>query len=363
MKLVERVFAKLGFAAKPKPDRAGLEALYAAWCRHVPFDNLRKRIALGVGLARSAPGRTARGLPRRLPRARDERNLLAVEQRAARAGCGLRLRRAAHLGLDVRPQRPQPRQPDRPPRRRGVAGRLVDAVRRSRSACSGAWHRTTDDPVHPIRVEPVEDGFRIHWSTGRSADTLPCRLMQDPVDEKFYLERYEISRGYSVFNNALYARRSFPGKLVNLIGRTRFEKTAQGRHEPRARAGRAPRRVGRRVRLLARDRRELREDRRLRLSGARDGTRPAPALRARRPRGRRGSLGLPVLRSRHAAPDLVEQLASRAELLPRRQQGSRGVAGDEVHVHARRRPASTRRTARGPGSTRAASCCATWPTT
>jgi hypothetical protein len=52
--------------------------------------------------------------------------------------------------------------------------------------------------------------------------------MNDPVDETFYLERYEISRGYSVFNNALYARRNFSGKLVSFVGNTRHEKTASG---------------------------------------------------------------------------------------------------------------------------------------
>jgi N-hydroxyarylamine O-acetyltransferase len=57
--LVERVFAKLGFAAAPKPDRAGLDALYAAWCWSVPFDNLRKRIALAGGSPDPLPG----GLP------------------------------------------------------------------------------------------------------------------------------------------------------------------------------------------------------------------------------------------------------------------------------------------------------------
>src|SRR5262249_20642106 len=41
--LVERVLERLGFAAAPAPDRAGLAALYAAWCERVPFDNVRKR--------------------------------------------------------------------------------------------------------------------------------------------------------------------------------------------------------------------------------------------------------------------------------------------------------------------------------
>jgi arylamine N-acetyltransferase len=85
-----------------------------------------------------------------------------------------------------------------------------------------------DHPVHPIRVVPAEGGTLVHWGMSQSRDTMPCRLMRDPVDEAFYLERYEISRGYSVFNTALYARKNFPGKLVSFVGRTRHEKTAAG---------------------------------------------------------------------------------------------------------------------------------------
>jgi hypothetical protein len=62
----------------------------------------------------------------------------------------------------------------------------------------------------------------------QSTGTMPCRLMNDPVDQAFYLERYEVSRGYSVFNTALYARRNFPGRLVTFTGRKRFEKTPSG---------------------------------------------------------------------------------------------------------------------------------------
>ena len=88
--------------------------------------------------------------------------------------------------------------------------------------------REIPDPVHPIRVEPHEKGTLVHWGQSQSTGTMPCRLMQDPVDEAFYLERYEISRGYSVFNTQLYARRNFPGKLVTYAARKRFEKTAAG---------------------------------------------------------------------------------------------------------------------------------------
>lgn len=51
--LVERVLERLGFSAAPTLDRDGLASLYGAWCRRVPFDNVRKRLHL----AAKDPGR------------------------------------------------------------------------------------------------------------------------------------------------------------------------------------------------------------------------------------------------------------------------------------------------------------------
>lgn len=42
--LVDRVLAKLELARHPEPTLEGLHAVYSAWCRRVPFDNIRKLI-------------------------------------------------------------------------------------------------------------------------------------------------------------------------------------------------------------------------------------------------------------------------------------------------------------------------------
>ena len=42
--LLERVLSRLGLSATPAPDLNGLKTVYAAWCRGVPFDNIRKLI-------------------------------------------------------------------------------------------------------------------------------------------------------------------------------------------------------------------------------------------------------------------------------------------------------------------------------
>jgi N-hydroxyarylamine O-acetyltransferase len=44
--LLEQVLSKLGFADRPAPTLDGLQRVYAAWCRKVPFDNIRKLIHL-----------------------------------------------------------------------------------------------------------------------------------------------------------------------------------------------------------------------------------------------------------------------------------------------------------------------------
>jgi len=225
--LVERAFERLGFAKKPAADRAGLDALYAAWCHAVPFDNVRKRIALARGWSEPLPG----GRPADL--------LAAWLEHGTSGTCwpssnGLHALVAA-AGFDVR--RISASMFDRNDHNHGSlivrldgAEWMVDSsilcgapIRLDRSRASD-----NGDPVHPIRVEPASGGLLVHWGMTQSAQTIPCRLMQDPVDEAFYLERYEISRGYSVFNDALYARKNFPGRLVSFTGRVRHEKTAEG---------------------------------------------------------------------------------------------------------------------------------------
>ena len=44
--LLEQVLSRLGLSDRPAPTLDGLQTLYAAWCRKVPFDNVRKLIYL-----------------------------------------------------------------------------------------------------------------------------------------------------------------------------------------------------------------------------------------------------------------------------------------------------------------------------
>ncbi len=54
--LVDRVVHRLGLPERPAPTLEGLHALYAAWCRHLPFDNVQKLIYLAGEGSGSLPG-------------------------------------------------------------------------------------------------------------------------------------------------------------------------------------------------------------------------------------------------------------------------------------------------------------------
>lgn len=57
--LIEAVLAKLGLSGRPQPTLQGLAAVYAAWCRRVPFDNIRKMIHIRRGDPAPLPGDSA----------------------------------------------------------------------------------------------------------------------------------------------------------------------------------------------------------------------------------------------------------------------------------------------------------------
>ncbi|WP_145964008.1 arylamine N-acetyltransferase family protein [Chromobacterium phragmitis] len=54
--LAERVLERLGFSAPPAVDPEGLALVYRQWCRHIPFDNILKRIQTASSSHRPLPG-------------------------------------------------------------------------------------------------------------------------------------------------------------------------------------------------------------------------------------------------------------------------------------------------------------------
>ena len=224
--LRERVLERLGFCAPPSADLAGLQAVYSAWCGKVPFDNVRKMIAL----------RTQHDLP--LPGGDAEQffetwlahgaggtcwpssnALYALVQSLGFEGCRIAgcmrdLGTINHASVKVALK---------------DCDWLVDSSLLSNVPLPLERRLFVhDDLVFPAEVE-FEDSSHVVWShTPPNSTYLPCRLIEHSYDSGSYLALYEESRARSPFNQRLYARRNLPGEMLVLSGNTRFSKTSEG---------------------------------------------------------------------------------------------------------------------------------------
>jgi arylamine N-acetyltransferase len=221
-----RVLNRLGFSEPPPVNITGLQRLYASWCMHVPFDNVRKMIVLKSEYKRPLPGMDAEEMVENWlkngsgatcwPMANAFFELLT--------SLGYQVRRVAgsmrdlgvvnHGSVTV-----------------SIEGRdyLADAsllLNVILPLDQGTFIH--DDPVYTLESEPDGDSHLIWMQTPPGGDYFYCRIAGDPVEFSFFDERYEASREKSIFNQRLYARRNYPGQLIILWGNTRFSKTVKG---------------------------------------------------------------------------------------------------------------------------------------
>jgi N-hydroxyarylamine O-acetyltransferase len=195
---VDEIIERLGFSERPEPDLAGLGTVYSAWCRNVPFDNLRKLVALHYELPE-------------IPGIHPD-DFFAAWLLTGAGGTCWGSNNAIHalligLGFDASLH----------------AASMFDA---------GLNHGTTivvidgerwlvDTAIHgdvpaPIRSEPTSvehagfvttvrpegDGWVIDCPTPDPDVRIPCRL-HDEMDHAFTLESNEKTRNDSPFNNGI----------------------------------------------------------------------------------------------------------------------------------------------------------------
>ena len=221
-----RVLDRLGLKGALVPDLETLDLLYAAWCRHVPFDNIRKMIALRSSGNLPLPGLEAFDF---------FENWL---NNGSGATCWLMANALAELlkSIGFKTYR--------------IAGSVRDLGIINHGSVKVAINGTIyladaalllnvilpldqrthvhNDPVYPVELEPDEDSHLVWMKTPPGMDYFCCRIFSKPVDFPFFLDRYEDSRERSIFNQRLYARRNHPGKLTIFWGNVRFIKTAKG---------------------------------------------------------------------------------------------------------------------------------------
>jgi arylamine N-acetyltransferase len=205
--LVERVLERLGLSSAPPPDRAGLGAVYGAWCRKVPFDNVRKLIHLRSAQSGVLPGDT--------PEDFFDAWLLHGTGGTCWAGNGALQALLRSLGFDaLRVVATMVVAPDLPPNHGSVMVRceaaryLVDAsilhgepLALEESAptliAHGAWG---------VRCARLARRWMIGWRPLHATQGIDCRIERLAASAQEFHERHEQSRPWSPFNYALYAR-------------------------------------------------------------------------------------------------------------------------------------------------------------
>jgi len=205
--LHERVLARLGFSHRPEPSPEGLRALYAAWCRHVPFDNVRKLIHVRSGNGLPLPGGEAGDFFGAWLRHGTGGTCWAGAGafHSLLAGLGFAVERGVATMLAA---------PDLPPNHGTVRVRFGDAIYLADcSMLHGEPLRLDGDkethiphPAWGVRCARRDGRWHIGWRPLHKVDGFECRLESFGAGSGEYLERYERTRAWSPFNYQVTAR-------------------------------------------------------------------------------------------------------------------------------------------------------------
>ena len=229
LNLLERVLTRLGLSNRPAPTLDGLRTLYAAWCRNVPFDNVRKLIHVHHHDSGPLPGDDATDF--------FEAWLAYGTGGTCWAGNGALYTLLLSLGFHVS---------------RGMGTMLVAP----HIAALSDEHETLFDEARyvvdvsmlhsePLRLDTdrptgvthpawgvqcsTRDGYwYIRWHPAHLLDGLDCRLDHLHVARETFRERHEHTRPWSPFNYELYARLICGDAVVGTTGGQRVELDGAG---------------------------------------------------------------------------------------------------------------------------------------
>jgi N-hydroxyarylamine O-acetyltransferase len=207
--LFEQVLERFGFPAVPEPTRETLDAFYAAWCRNIPFDNVRKRIHVSRGDAAPLPGSSVEDF--------FEAWLKWGTGGTCWAGAGACRTMLSEIGFGAeRGVATMLVAPDLPPNH----GTVRVALDRDLFLldCS-ILHGTPLQLIPEKNTEAAHPAWGVHcaWRDGKAylwwrplhkVEGFECRLERFGASAQEYGESYERTRGWSPFNYEIYARRN-----------------------------------------------------------------------------------------------------------------------------------------------------------
>jgi N-hydroxyarylamine O-acetyltransferase len=216
--MVDRILAKLELTGRPEPTLSGLSAVYRAWCRHVPFDNIRKLIHVRRGDPGVLPGDDVEDFFDNWLRFGAGGTCWAGN--GALGALLMTLGFAARRGVATMLVAP-----NLPPNHGSITVLLDE--RRYLVDASILHHEPLLLEAHPPPHEPAPAAGRpapaahsawsaaCHWRDGRwyirwrplhKLDGLDCRIDRFDAEAATFRQFHEQSRAWSPFNYALYVR-------------------------------------------------------------------------------------------------------------------------------------------------------------
>lgn len=205
--LVEKILMKLGLSEAPTVDFSGLSRLYQAWCRRVPFDNIRKRIHLAAANPLPLPGHNDTEFFHGW--------LHFGVGGTCWAGNGALYTLLDALGFSCE---------------RGTATMMPDACQHPNHGnvlvhCEGEQYvvdasmlhdtplplrpnqsSSIDHPAWGLTCSPLKQLWLIHWRPLHMPNGCTCRINKFSIDRQTFRQLNEASRNKSPFNHALYIR-------------------------------------------------------------------------------------------------------------------------------------------------------------
>ena len=227
--LRDRVLEKLGFPGVPSPDLPGLAALYARWCRGVPFDNVRKLIHLRGGAAGPLPGDD----PGEFLEAWLAHGCGGTCWAGAGALCALleSLGFAARRGIATMLVAP-----DLPPNHGTVSVSLEGATWLVDASMSHGEPLRLDPeretavahPAFGVAAKPQDEKWIVRLRAPHRLDGIDCRIDRLDGSAAEFATRHEGTRGWSPFNYSLYLRVLRGERVIGAAFGQRVEITESG---------------------------------------------------------------------------------------------------------------------------------------
>jgi arylamine N-acetyltransferase len=221
--LLERVLAKLGLKKQPTTDLAGLNAIYAAACGGIPFDNIQKRIWLRTDRTKPVTG----GDPNEFFQNWVQHGTggtcwpTSGGMYALARALGFAARRIA--GSVIVHNYPSGAN-------HGSVLVTLDGLEYLFDFTFGSFKvpvlvpgkaSSTGTGIHNVDITPLDgDGWELSFFMGWSTTPLPFRYEpeNDPVDHGFFIDRHDRASRVGFFNDTLLFRRRFADSIVT-VGR------------------------------------------------------------------------------------------------------------------------------------------------